>query len=343
MKKILLLIAAILSLALPAFGQYTVPTYSAVYLGKPTSGTPTFSPGTGSYGSTQSVTISATGGSVICYNTTGSPATNGTTGCTTGTLYSGAVSVSTSETLYAVSGGTGYTDSSVGSATYTISASPGYVSGSLAQNYCTSGLGVGAFSCPVSATIHGGSNFVAAAATEDAASPHCLLTSVTSPHMTWAASPNVTLPLFSSLWGGIYLGTVNSGYTGAETITLTYTQDGSANCAPKFQTAEFVPTGTSTADKTQTNSGYSFGQTNNTGTTATLAHASEIGVSLLYVECGVNPATSSPSVQIGLINTGYSAVISWVLTSSTTGISTVWTTDTYCGNPQFTAGIVTVY
>ena len=124
MKKILLLIAAILSLALPAFGQYTVPTYSAGYLGKPTSGTPTFSPGTGSYGSTQSVTISATGGSVICYNTTGSPATNGTTGCTTGTLYTGAVSVSTSETLYAVSGGTGYTDSSVGSATYTISAGP---------------------------------------------------------------------------------------------------------------------------------------------------------------------------------------------------------------------------
>ena len=94
----------------------------------PTSGTPTFSPGAGSYSSTQSVTISATGGSVICYNTTGSPATNGTTGCTTGTLYTGAVSVSTSETLYAVSGGTGYTDSAIGSATYTISAgSPTFV------------------------------------------------------------------------------------------------------------------------------------------------------------------------------------------------------------------------
>jgi len=66
------------------------------------------------------VTISATGGSVICYNMTGSPATNGSTGCATGTLYTGAVSVSTSETLYAVSGGTGYTDSSVGSAAYTI-------------------------------------------------------------------------------------------------------------------------------------------------------------------------------------------------------------------------------
>lgn len=82
--------------------------------------TPTFSPTAGSYGSTQSVTISSTSGSVICYNTTGSPATNGTTGCTTGTLYTGVVSVASSETLYAVSGGTGFTDSSVGSAAYTI-------------------------------------------------------------------------------------------------------------------------------------------------------------------------------------------------------------------------------
>jgi hypothetical protein len=89
------------------------------------SGTPSFSPGAGTYTGTQSVTISATGGSVICYNTTGSPATNGSTGCTTGTLYTGAVSVSTSETLYAVSGGTGYTDSSVGSAAYTISVPSG--------------------------------------------------------------------------------------------------------------------------------------------------------------------------------------------------------------------------
>jgi hypothetical protein len=82
--------------------------------------TPTFSPAAGTYYSTQTVTISAATGGVICYNTTGSPATNGTTGCTTGTLYTGTVSVSTTETLYAVAGGTGYTDSAVGSAAYTI-------------------------------------------------------------------------------------------------------------------------------------------------------------------------------------------------------------------------------
>jgi chitobiase/beta-hexosaminidase-like protein len=85
--------------------------------------TPTFSPVAGTYTGTQSVTISTTSmGAILCYNTTGSPATDGSTGCTTGTLYSGPVSVSASETLFAVAGGTGFTDSSVGSAAYTINA-----------------------------------------------------------------------------------------------------------------------------------------------------------------------------------------------------------------------------
>lgn len=85
--------------------------------GLPQAATPTFSPSSGA--PPQTVTISASSGGVICYNTSGSPATNGTTGCTTGTLYTGTVSVSTPETLYAVSGGTGYKDSAVGSAAYT--------------------------------------------------------------------------------------------------------------------------------------------------------------------------------------------------------------------------------
>jgi hypothetical protein len=67
------------------------------------------------------VAISTTLGTVECYNTTGAPATNGSTGCAAGTLYTGAVPVSSSETLYAVAGGTGYADSSVASAGYTIS------------------------------------------------------------------------------------------------------------------------------------------------------------------------------------------------------------------------------
>jgi len=101
----------------------------------PTAATPTFSPSSGT--PPQTVTISASSGSVICYNTSGSPATNGTTGCTTGTLYTGTVSVSTAETLYAVAGGTGYKDSTVGSATY--SGTITFVSGSNAGACASTG------------------------------------------------------------------------------------------------------------------------------------------------------------------------------------------------------------
>ena len=85
---------------------------------------PTFSPAAGTYAGSQSVTLStASSGAVICYNTTGSPATNGSTGCASGTLYTGPVTVSSSETLYAIAGGTGYTDSPVGSASYVMQSS----------------------------------------------------------------------------------------------------------------------------------------------------------------------------------------------------------------------------
>jgi chitobiase/beta-hexosaminidase-like protein len=84
--------------------------------------TPTCTPGAGTYTSAQSVTCSTTSpSSVICYTTNGAtPATNGGAGCTAGTLYSGAISVSVSETLKVVAGGSLYTDSPVGSYAYVI-------------------------------------------------------------------------------------------------------------------------------------------------------------------------------------------------------------------------------
>jgi hypothetical protein len=82
---------------------------------------PMFSPAAGTYSGTQSVTLSSvSSGAVICYNTTGNPATNGANSCTTGTAYTGPVTVSSGETLYAVAGGTGYNDSPVVSANYVI-------------------------------------------------------------------------------------------------------------------------------------------------------------------------------------------------------------------------------
>lgn len=87
--------------------------------------TPTDSPGGGSYGSTQSVTIADATAGFILYTT------NGTTpSCpATGTLYSGAISVTVTTTIKAI-GCNGVTGSGVLSSTYTITgASPTFVQG----------------------------------------------------------------------------------------------------------------------------------------------------------------------------------------------------------------------
>jgi hypothetical protein len=78
--------------------------------------TPTFSPGSGTYSSAQSVTIStSTSGATIRYTTDGSTPTS-----TTGTVYSGPVTISSSSTLKAIAYEAGFVDSNVATATYTI-------------------------------------------------------------------------------------------------------------------------------------------------------------------------------------------------------------------------------
>lgn len=95
---------------------------------------PTFSPAAGSYSGTQSVTVSSpTPNAYYCYTlsaTTPSlfPQTDNIGGCTVGTLYTGAIIVSSTQTLYAMAG-VNYTASGAGGGlpsdlivgTYTIS------------------------------------------------------------------------------------------------------------------------------------------------------------------------------------------------------------------------------
>ena len=82
--------------------------------------TPTFSPAAGTYTSAQSVTISdATSGATIYYTT------NGTTPTTSSTVYTGPITVSSTETLQAIAVATGDTNSAVASAAYTITADGG--------------------------------------------------------------------------------------------------------------------------------------------------------------------------------------------------------------------------
>src|ERR1700761_6925252 len=76
---------------------------------------PTFSPGGGSYGAAQSVTIAdSTSGAVIYYTT------NGTTPTTTSTVYSTPIAVAASETLRAIAVAPGAGPSATATAVYTI-------------------------------------------------------------------------------------------------------------------------------------------------------------------------------------------------------------------------------
>ncbi len=90
---------------------------------------PTFSPGSGNYSSPQSVTISTvTSGASIRYTTDGSTPTS-----TTGTPYTGPVTISAVTTLKAIAFKSGSPDSTVSTATYTFS-EPGTVVGFEAES-----------------------------------------------------------------------------------------------------------------------------------------------------------------------------------------------------------------
>jgi hypothetical protein len=80
--------------------------------------TPTFSPAAGTYSSPQTVTISSTTPSATIYYTT-----DGTTPTTSSTVYSGPLTVSSTETIKVIGTAAGYTSSAVGSAAYAIVAS----------------------------------------------------------------------------------------------------------------------------------------------------------------------------------------------------------------------------
>jgi hypothetical protein len=87
---------------------------TAVYTINPVLPAPTFSPATGTYTTSQSVTISGATGATIYYTT------NGSTPTTASTKYSGAITVSATETIEAIAIETGYANSAVATAVYTI-------------------------------------------------------------------------------------------------------------------------------------------------------------------------------------------------------------------------------
>jgi hypothetical protein len=117
-----------------------------------TCSTPSFSPGSGTYSGTQSVTLSSSC-TTICYNASGSPSATVPGTCDMGsTTYSGAILVSSSETIYALGTQLLHANSSVGSAAYTITVGVS-LSNHGARGYPISGCANGVTSCTIPITV----------------------------------------------------------------------------------------------------------------------------------------------------------------------------------------------
>jgi len=219
-------------------------------------GTPVISPAAGTYTSTQSVTITdASAGATIYYTT------NGTTPTASSTVYSGAISVSTTETVEAIAVAPGFSASAVASAAYTINLaaaatpeiSPAAGTYSSTQSvtitdrtaganiyYTTNGttptasstLYTGAISVSATETIE--AIAVATGFTNSAVAEAAYVVTVTPPSFTLSASPSLLV--------------IQSGSTGATGITLTPTGgfSGTVNFScgtlPTDVTCSFSPT-----------------------------------------------------------------------------------------------------
>ena len=97
-----------------AYGR-TTSTPLTVTMYNSSTASPTFGPTAGSYTSVQTVTLSSTTPGATIYFTT-----NNTTPTTSSTKYTGALTVSSSETIQAIAVASGYATSAVSSAAYTI-------------------------------------------------------------------------------------------------------------------------------------------------------------------------------------------------------------------------------
>jgi parallel beta-helix repeat protein len=278
---------------------------------------PTFSLGTGTYIGTQTVSISTTTtGASINYTTDGSTPTS-----TTGTLYSGPISIAANTTLKAIAFATGYSDSLVTSATYTIqcaaptfSPAPGTYSGpqTIAMTTATSGASIryttdGSTPTSTTGTLYTGAVTISSTTTLKAiAFKSGLADSTVTTGVYTINVPTTATPTFSPTAGT---------YTTSVTVTISSTTSGASI---RYTTDGSTPTST-------TGTLYSGPVTISATTTLkAIAFASgfsdsAVATAVYTIQCAAPTFTPAPGT--------YTSAQSVTIASATPGASIRYTTD----------------
>jgi hypothetical protein len=203
--------------------------FGANYSASGTAATPTFSPGTGTYGGTQSVTIStATAGATICYVTSGTPSATVPGTCDGGSItYGSPVSVSASETLSALATKIGLTNSSVGSASYVINATPTAIRGTPTGNdgNNVSSLSTAAATTTATDTITYGASLGMVCAPTGASTLTDFPTDTGGDSFTPIFPGGPAYPI------GVHIASGGSSYTGATGCSISGSPAGASTCS----------------------------------------------------------------------------------------------------------------
>jgi Chitobiase/beta-hexosaminidase C-terminal domain/Bacterial lectin len=253
--------------AIGVIGSASSAIAGVYYTITPTLPTPTFSPAAGTYSSAQTVTISdGSSGATIYYTT------NGTTPTTSSTQYTGAITVSASETVEAIAVASGYTNSAVATAAYTISP---------VLPTPTFSPAAGTYTSTQTVTITDGSSGATIYYTTNGTTPTTSSTKYTG-SITVSASETIEAIA------------VATGYTNSAVATAVYT------IAPVLPTPTFSPAaGTYTSTQTVTISDGSSGATiyyTTNGTTPTTS-------STKYT--GAITVSASETIEAIAVATGY--------------------------------------